>query len=417
MKSKLQYLSLFFVLDALVAAVAATLVACGGGGADALTTSQQPTPGVAVSPVATQPTQPTGIAGLAGSSCTTTAAPQQAIYDLDKAGYTAYFMLRVDCKLADGTKQNIAGLPITAFKFNGSGVYGPAAKNAPTADAAPEAMVTGTSSLDGGATYVLQVYRKLAAPVTFVGMPGSTPVVRISGFGAETISIAGQDGQGRSITAYANNVQGGGANGVDDLDFGGVMSGASRTIDPDGMGFKATYFVTATAFQAGSTSPACPAGNLKEFAAVSLNNFGTKVDRRYCMYLDLTAGNFGVKFAGTPFDPNNPSTFRFPVDLSVNGWAWRNGADAGTQLSSLTVDAATLEPQTVAGNRTPIYKVDFSVRYPKKATPNFAAVSDSSVYGLAFSVPQFPVSALTASAWLIMNVRSGGTQWNDLPAR
>ena len=297
MKLKLQYLSLIFVVaDIAVAAAAALLAACGGGGGDAPTSTQtQPTPGVAASPIPT----PTGIAGVAGSSCATTASPQQAIYDLDKAGYTAYFMIRVDCKLADGTKQNIAGLPIAAFKFNGNGEYGPGTANATKTDVAPEAMVTGTSSLDGGATYVLQVYRKLAAPVTFVATPGASPVVRVTGFGAETISIVGQDGQGRSITAVAANVQGGGANGIDDFIGGGVMSGASRTIDADGMGYKATYFVTVAAYSNSSTSPACPAGNLKEFAAVSLNNSGIRVDRRYCMYTDLSASNFGVKFAGT----------------------------------------------------------------------------------------------------------------------
>ena len=89
-----------------------------------------------------------------------------------------------------------------------------------------------------------------------------------------------------------------------------------------------------------------------------------------------------------------------------------------TLLSSFTVDTAALLTQTAASNRTPIYKVDFSVRYPKKAAPNFAAVSDPSVYSLAFTVPAFPIALIGPgiAAFQIHNYTAGGTAWNDLPS-
>ena len=202
-----------------------------------------------------------------------------------------------------------------------------------------------------------------------------------------------------------------------------LCSGASRTIDPDGMGFKATYFVTAIVYRAfgntggaggNSTSPACPTGNVKDFATISINSFGTKVDRRYCMYTDLSASNFGVKFAGAPSILGTTGTIS--LDFSSTMWSWRHGADAGTQFSSFAIDIATPQPQTLLGIRTPIYKLNFSVRYPKKAVPNFATVSDPSVYGLLYAVSTFPTRGLY-SAWLVANGSGGGTTWNDLPAR
>ncbi|MGH8437264.1 MAG: hypothetical protein ACRERX_23015 [Pseudomonas sp.] len=328
----------------------AALAACGGGGGGGtVADTSVTTPVVPAAPTTPTTSVATGIEGLAGSSCAFEYLPQVRLLDMDKAGYVVWYNGRVKCTLADGSTQALGGVPASAFHFTGNGVT----------SSTPEDMITGTSSIDLAPTYQLQTYRKFADATSVKADP-------------ENLVITGQDSLGRHFTATQTvNPSGNNAYALDDMTFGGMVA-ASRVIDADGMGYMATGYFVAYAAKSPSTSPACPSGIVKDYAAVTTNHLGQSVDRRYCMYTDLTSTAFFYS-AGINF-------------MAAATWQWFKRPDAGTLPSTLSVDLVQLSSPTQSGLRVPVYKVTSTVRFPKAPAPNFAGV-ETGPGGILYTVP------------------------------
>lgn len=340
----------------LSAAAALALAACGGGGSGSTapaTTAGGVASGTTGAVSTTTAATIVGIAGLVGSSCAFEYLPEPRVLDIDKAGYVGWINGRVKCMLADGTVQNVAGLPMTAFQFTGNGVT----------NSSPEDMVTGTSSIDGAPTYTLQTYRHFASAGVVTGKD-------------EALTIAGQDAVGRTINVQQNVAQGY-PQGLDDWisplgGKGGGTVAASRVIDADGQGYKATTFVAAVYTQTPSTSSGCPVGaGVKDLAFISKNQSNQITDFRYCMYVGLTSFYYTQGISST-----------------INTWQWQFGADTGTLPSTLSVDSTNVQPMTLTALRTPIYKLVSTIRFPKKPSPNFAGVEGNSAGSLYTDFPQ-----------------------------
>jgi hypothetical protein len=246
----------------------------------------------------------TGIAGAVGSACAFTyVTPQARILDLDKAGYVAWWAGRVQCTLAGGKVENIAGLSKAAFTATGNGFTA----------TAMEDMVTGTSATDLAPTYTLQIYRKFASAAVTTATQ-------------EVIAVSGVDSTGRTITA--KGLVGYGASyAMDDMWHNGRSgtTSATRTIDADGMGYAATLYMAAYYSSGTSTSSACPttpSQPVKDYPAITVNSRGLEMDRRHCLYTNLNETNFyNVKKLVSATD-------------NTGNWAWFFGPDTGTPVSN-----------------------------------------------------------------------------------
>ncbi|MDI9333746.1 MAG: hypothetical protein QM533_05160 [Cytophagales bacterium] len=320
----------------------------------------------------------TGIAGQAGSYCAFTKyLPQARIMDLDKSGYVAWWAGRVQCTLADGTVQNIAGLPQSAFTMTGNGFTATAVED----------MVTGTSATDLAPTYTLQLYRNFASAAATTATN-------------EALMVSGVDGSGQTVTAKGVMVYGiNNVSAMDDLSIGATSTvAASRVIDSDGRGYTATLFQLPSYSTGASTAAACPTSisqPVKDFAVITTNSSNQVVDRRYCFYTGLTNANF---YSDTQFGSLTTARAR---------WMWQSGVDTGLQPNSFTASSAVLASNSNVGQRIPIYKTVIAIRFPKAPSPNFSSVEGFSAQGSMYWLPalgattsaEFNPFAVTGSNW------------------
>lgn len=315
-----------------VIAVAGLLSACGGGGGGDSSPASPAAPGGTTGPVAL-------------TNCALEYIGQAAIYDADDSGFTTWLNTRVICTAPGSTQsETVAGLEQGAFKIAGA-----------------EGLVHGTSGVDGGPTYMLQIHK--AASVR-----------------EETISVDGVDDKGRSIKfSQAIDYRRTSPFKLIDHTLGGALAG-SRVIDADGKGYVATVFAFMPAAMKSSSAAACPQpspGNVTQFVLSGNNAQGQPVDARMCLYKDLTAAN--VPAAG--------------LQSLLQAYSFRNGANAGLAPDELKVTEVSLVADTANLPRVPVYKVTMTVRYSQAALPNFQTVTDAGVPGLNYEIPAVAASA------------------------
>lgn len=359
---KILFLNFYGVLASMVI----ILTACGGGGGG----------GSGAAGAGSSPTLTAAISGLPGSTCTFKSNGGIRAYDLDESGHVSFYQGRIDCTLADGTKQTIAGLSSSAFTFTTNG-----------ATVSPEDMSVGNSGIDGKTTYTLEVYRHFASSTVAIAAR-ATP---------ESMSVIGQDSLGRTIN-FTQDVLGSqillatdwfSSSTLPGYARGAGPLGAGRVMDSDGMGYTfTTYAVSIVMKGSGLADPntvgACTTGApvgtpVLDYVMNAPNTSGQTVKGRYCLFTGLTSFSYLLNGA-----------------LQYTGWQWQTD---GTKPTTLLVTGSSLVPASLNALRLPIYKVTSAVRYPQAPLPNFRAVEAGVPNSLNVIGPTQPVFDNTTNTY------------------